>query len=109
MKLFLLAVILFSISCADPAETVQAENGTSCDAKYDKLSSGERQAIIEAKKALPEHALYVDKCGTFGVRKTAKALWDTGSYESPSKAVSRANAMELEWLREIGARMDEIA
>jgi len=109
MKLFLLAVILFSISCTDPAETGQAENGTSFEARYEKLSSGERQAIAEAKKTLPEHAKYVDQRGKFNVRKAAKALWDTGSYESPSQAVTRANEMELEWLQEIGTRMDEIA
>jgi len=109
MKFSLLVVILLSISCADPTETTQTVNSTSCDVRYAKLSSGEIQAIIEAKKALPKHALYVDKCGKFNVREAAKTLWKTGNYESPSQAVTRANEMEVEWLQEIGTRMDEIA
>jgi len=109
MKLSLLVAILLSVSCTDPADPAQTENGMSCDARYEKLSSGERQAIEEAKHALPEHALYVDKCGDFNVRKAAKTLWETGNYESPSQAVTRANEMELEWLQEVGTRMDEIA
>ena len=109
MKLSLLIATLLSISCADPAEKVHAYNGASCEVRYAKLSSGERQAIIEAKQALPGHALYVDKCGSFNVREAAKTLWETGNYESPSQAVTRANEMELEWLQEVGTRMDEIA
>ena len=99
MKLSLFIAILVSISCTDPPETAQTENSASCDVRFAKLSSGERQAIIEAEKALPEHALYVDKCGSFNARGAAKDLWDSGRYESPSQAVTRANEMEVEWLK----------
>ena len=109
MKLSLLVSIFLSISCTDPAENVQTEKSTSCDARYGKLSSGERQAIEEAKHALPEHALYVDKCGSFNTREAAKALWDTGKYKRPPDAVFAAEKMEIEWLQEIGAQIDEIA
>jgi len=104
MRLLILIVVLSVISCSDPSASQQNN-----EAAKGQLSSSERQAIEKAKKALPEHALYVDKCGSFNVRQAAKALWDTGNYESPSQAVTRAHEMEVEWLQEIGARMDEIA
>jgi len=107
MRLLILIVVLSVISCSDPSASDDTEQNN--EAAKGQLSSGERQAIEKAKKALPEHALYVDKCGSFNVRQAAKALWDTGNYESPSQAVTRAHEMEVEWLQEIGARMDEIA
>jgi len=107
MRFLILIVVLSVISCSDPS----ASHGTERKNEVAKgqLSNGELQAIAEAKKALPEHAKYVDQRGKFNVRKAAKVLWETGNYDSPSQAVTRANEMELEWLQEIGARMDEIA
>lgn len=92
-------------AAASSGEAIEVADGSDTAG----LSSGELQAIAEAKEALPDHAQYVDARGDFDVRETAKALWETGQYESPSQAVTAANQMELEWLTELNGQASRIA
>lgn len=106
MKFFTLLMALLIIACSE----VSVSDSSSLDQKGDnnELSSGERQAIEEAKKALPEHAKYVDDRGNFDVRACAKDLWETGDYERPPEAVTKARQMETEWIKMVNEKGSRI-
>ena len=73
-----------------------------------RMSEGERQAIAEAREALPEHAKYVDDRGNFDTRACAKDLYASGEYSAPD-AVSRANEMRVEWKEMFNEKASKIA
>ncbi len=107
MKLLTLIVVLLTIACSDAS--VSGNSDQSDKTHISEQSSGERQAIEEAKKALPEHAKYVDERGKFDVVACGRDLYETGKYANGGDAMAEARRMETEWKRMVSEKARKIS